>query len=480
MGSQDRWYRWLYGLLGWGIALSMLFLLLPMRARAATFVFTKIADSTGPVNTFREPSINTGGTVVFWAHLDTGISGIFTGIGGPITSIADTSGPFSGFDEFPFINDGGRVAFRAGLDTGGEGIFIGSGGPTTVIATTGGTFNGFAAPTINNGGTVAFPASLSVGGNGIFIDSGGQIATLYDTSGTFSGFLGGSFPINDGGTAAFRATLDAGGEGIFSGSGGTPTTIADTSAAFSSFSGPPSINDGGTVAFRASLGFTGISGIFKGSGGPLTTIADTSGPFGGFGEPSINRGGTVAFWALLDAGGEGIFTGPDPVADKVISTGDLLFGSTVTALGVSRVGLNDAGEVAFRAMLSDGTIGIYRADPVPSVVTVNIDINPGSDPNTINPRSRGRIPVAILTTDSFDATSVDPTTALFGATGTEAAPVHFALEDVDADGNTDMILHFNTKATGIQCGVTSASLTGKTFDGQMIQGSDSIRTAGCK
>jgi TolB protein len=116
----------------------------------------------------------------------------------------------------------------------------------------------------------------------------------------------------------------------------------------------------------------------------------------------------------------------------------------------------------------------------PLPISVEIDIKPGSDPNSINPRSRGVIPVAIPTTDTFDATTVDETTVLFGATGTEAAPVHFAFEDVDGDGDTDMILHFNTQDTGIVCGDTSASLTGETFGGPAIQGTDSIRTVGCK
>ena len=53
--------------------------------------------------------------------------------------------------------------------------------------------------------------------------------------------------------------------------------------------------------------------------------------------------------------------------------------------------------------------------------------------------------------------------------------VHSALKDVDGDGDTDMILDFNTQATDIQCGDTSASLTGETFSGQMIQGSDSVK-----
>jgi hypothetical protein len=114
--------------------------------------------------------------------------------------------------------------------------------------------------------------------------------------------------------------------------------------------------------------------------------------------------------------------------------------------------------------------------PSPAVLAVAIDIKPGSFPNSINPRNKGVIPVAVLTTDTFDASTVDPTTVFFG----EAAPVHSALEDIDRDGNTDLILHFRTQDTGIACGDTSASLTAVTFSGQEIEGSDSIRTVGCK
>lgn len=65
-----------------------------------------------------------------------------------ITLIADTSGPFSSFgadlsNAGPGINDRGTVAFRANLDTGGSGIFTGSGGPLTTIADTSGSFRSF-------------------------------------------------------------------------------------------------------------------------------------------------------------------------------------------------------------------------------------------------------------------------------------------------------------------------------------------------
>ena len=132
------------------------------------------------------------------------------------------------------------------------------------------------------------------------------------------------------------------------------------------------------------------------------------------------------------------------------------------------------------ANIGSNTVSILLNTSLPTTITVAIDIKPGSFPNSINPKSRGVIPVAILTTDSFDATTVDSTTVLFGPTGTEAPPVHAAIEDVDLDGDTDLILHFNTQATGIQCGDTSASLSAETFSGQMIEGSDSIKTAGGK
>jgi N-acetylneuraminic acid mutarotase len=114
----------------------------------------------------------------------------------------------------------------------------------------------------------------------------------------------------------------------------------------------------------------------------------------------------------------------------------------------------------------------------PPVLAVAIDIKPGSFPNSINPRNNGVVPVALLTTSAFDATTANATTVRFGANGTEADPVHVTLADVDGDGDTDMILHFRTQQTGITFGATSASLTGSTFGGLAIKGSDSVNTVG--
>jgi uncharacterized repeat protein (TIGR03803 family) len=128
---------------------------------------------------------------------------------------------------------------------------------------------------------------------------------------------------------------------------------------------------------------------------------------------------------------------------------------------------------------SGGTGVIFRV-VFDLVRDVTIDIKPGSDSNPINPGSKGKIPVAILGTETFDVATVNAALVRFGVHGAQAAPAMFAVEDVNDDGRPDLLLHFNTQETGIQCGDTSVPLTGVTFDGRAIQGSDRIQTVGCK
>jgi hypothetical protein len=115
-----------------------------------------------------------------------------------------------------------------------------------------------------------------------------------------------------------------------------------------------------------------------------------------------------------------------------------------------------------------------------AAIEVLIDIKPGSFPNSINLKSKGVIPVAILTTAAFDATTVAPLSVKFGPAGATEAHGKGHVEDVNGDGKPDLVLHFRTQETGIQCGDTSASLTGETFEGDPIQGTDTIKTVGCR
>ena len=138
-----------------------------------------------------------------------------------------------------------------------------------------------------------------------------------------------------------------------------------------------------------------------------------------------------------------------------------------------------------RALNDSEILAIYNAGSAgkcKALTTVQMVIHPGSFPNasTINPKSKGVIPVAILSTNTFDATTVNPASVKFGPA--EAVETHGRghTEDVNRDGWRDLVVHFHTQDTGIVCGNTSVSLTGTTFSGQTFKGSASIRTVGCK
>ena len=114
-----------------------------------------------------------------------------------------------------------------------------------------------------------------------------------------------------------------------------------------------------------------------------------------------------------------------------------------------------------------------------TVVTVEIDIKPGSSPNTINLGSNGVIPVAILSSADFNALDVDTTTVqLQGKAGVRVkgngAPL--AVErDVNGDGHIDLELKIeveNLEPGDIQDGI--GELTGTTTGGQDFIGTDAV------
>jgi len=105
--------------------------------------------------------------------------------------------------------------------------------------------------------------------------------------------------------------------------------------------------------------------------------------------------------------------------------------------------------------------------------TIDIDIKPGGNPNNINLKSKGVVPVAVLTTWDFDASTIDPSTDTVEFAG--ASPVRWKLCDVNGDGNDDMLFHFKTQDLNLDENSTEATLTCETFGGDKLTGTDTVR-----
>jgi hypothetical protein len=104
------------------------------------------------------------------------------------------------------------------------------------------------------------------------------------------------------------------------------------------------------------------------------------------------------------------------------------------------------------------TYGI-SSSKIPAI-NVEIDIKPGGNPNSINLKSKGVIPVAILTSIDFDSTLVDPETVEFAG----ALPFKWNMKDIDGDGDVDIVFHFKTQELNLDINSIEASITGQTID----------------
>jgi hypothetical protein len=339
---------------------------------AATYTFTEIARARphSPGETaFGEfptaPAINSLGVVAFNAH---GVrEGIYTGAGGPITTIAETGdGGFVDLSSASAMNTAGQIAFHA-VTPSSIGIFRSDGVTTTTIASSvGGFVNvGPGYPSINSSGAVAFSGNDGFS-DGLFIGGAGGPPTAMYRPGDFGHIYASDPAINDAGELSFVTDAGSSTMGVGHGDGGPPLIVGD---GYSSLS-HTSISPGGTVAFRATSFGAPADAIWTGYGSASATVlADNEGPFSAFESEAAISATTIAFMAQLDAGGSGIYTGADSIADKVLQTGDWLFGEAVAGFPgytskLNRFAVNDAGQIAFQAQLGGGDVVVVRADPV--------------------------------------------------------------------------------------------------------------------
>jgi len=155
-------------------------------------------------------------------------------------------------------------------------------------------------------------------------------------------------------------------------------------------------------------------------------------------------------------------------------------------------------------------VGLRKADdgsqtqvlclaPEPPIISVALDIKPGSCPNPLNVDSKGVLPVAILGTVEFDVNQIDIASIRLE----RVAPIRSNYEDVATpvsdgnececttegpDGYTDLTLKFKTpqivEALLIEHGelvagdVLVLTLTGQLSDATPIEGADCVVVVG--
>ena len=307
-------------------------------------------------------SVNDAGIVAFQATMPGGGTGVFTGSGGEVAEVPGLA-LVAGVTSHPDLNQAGDTSFYGDRAGGGQGVFLLRAGRLQTIADTSDAFSsiGPAGPTMNEAGMVAFRADRTAAVSGIFAWDGAAAVTVADTEGPWGRFHG--LPVATGDQrVVFRADRKDGVEGIYAGRAGSIRTIAETGDRFEDLAFFPSVDGGGTVAFAATLRDGGPAIVVVDEDG-RTRIVETGGAFESYRGALIAGDGAVVRIATPAGGSLGLFSGPDPGADRILAIGDLLLGSTVEEFASNPVSVNVAGQVAIRATLADGRQLILRADP---------------------------------------------------------------------------------------------------------------------
>jgi len=222
-----------------------------------------------------------------------------------------------------------------------------------------------------------------------------------------------------------------------------------------------------------------IDGGIKSSGGErsVDTILTLFGP--GPAYPVLIWNDDVPMWQPIDAGS---ISRLDARLDNV-----RLQTSGIYTVGVSGypARLNDGGAYADTRLLtnSNGAYTLIISGVSPNVQQINIEIKPGSGTHApINPKAKGTIPVALLSSAEFNAMNVDVKSLTFGATGGEASFSRCGKdgEDINGDGRLDRVCHFENQLAGFDLDDSTGIVKGRTNGGTMFEGRGMLKVVPVK
>ncbi len=293
-------------------------------------------------------------------------------------------------------------------------------------------------PVLTNDGNVTVSEGQVATTTGAWSDPGDDVVQLATSAGTVTQNADGTWSwslATDDGPGESRLVKVTGTDGS-KGAGRTEFTVTVNNVApDASVSGPSTGLRGSAIDF--SLGATDVSTADQNAG----------------------------FTYDIDWNGDG-------TVDQTISGPDgLVVSHTFATAGTSTV--------IVTATDKDGGTSTQITHAIELIQPVDVDVKPGNAQNKVNAKSQGVIPVAIYTTADFDAATIDGSTVKLAGVNAD----HFALEDVDGDGDLDLILHFDTQDVIDSLGIdldsgesvtVDAKLTGQTIDDVFIEGFDTI------
>lgn len=256
--------------------------------------------------------------------------------------------------------------------------------------------------------------------------------------------------------AGLEFAFDCGtGLGSFGAAGGL--SCATTDQGTRSVTGKVRDKDGGVSTYTGSVSVRNVAPSVEAGADVEVTSGGTFSLAGSFADP-----GADSPWSYSVAWGFG-----SPTTGSASAPGAVSESARYLAVGTYTVSLTVTDK--------DGGSGADALTVTVKRLEVAMDVLPGSDENPVHLKGKGVLPAAVLTTADFDARLVDVASVRLGPGGATEVHGRAHHEDVDGDGDVDLVLHFDTQAVGLTEASTSVSLTADLTDGRQIAGSDAVR-----
>jgi hypothetical protein len=90
------------------------------------------------------------------------------------------------------------------------------------------------------------------------------------------------------------------------------------------------------------------------------------------------------------------------------------------------------------------------------------------------------VPIVILSTETFDASRIDPDTVTVAGAPVDIKPngtTASSLQDINGDGLLDLVIHINASELQLTSFNSEAIVEGLTIDGKFFWGTDTIEVA---